>query len=225
LTTWKLDPDLAGDPPGVLDVLHPGAVPDDAVLVDPVLHVGAGHVEALPLQEEGGDRAVDAAGHGDKDSFAFWHGTPTTLRRAAPVNPTLIRPASRCPSPRIWARAPPRRDRRGGLPLVRGFVLRDRELLQELRVLDELVAAVPVLDDRRQRLDPVARVEVMDVAEHLVRRGVDVAAHDALAAAGRASSAMCSSKFETWLTADLTRALIALLRDQYSSPRQDRQTL
>ena len=37
----KGDSDLIGDAAGVLDVLLPGAVADDVVLVDPVFHVGA----------------------------------------------------------------------------------------------------------------------------------------------------------------------------------------
>ena len=49
--------------------------------------------------------------------------------------------------------------------------------------VDEFEAAVVVLDDRGERLDPVAGVEIMDVADHLVGRRVDVAADDAAAAA------------------------------------------
>ena len=40
-----------------------------------------------------------------------------------------------------------------------------------------------------------------------------------------ASWATCCSKLEIWFTASLTRALIALLSDQYSMPRQARQAL
>lgn len=36
---------------------------------------------------------------------------------------------------------------------------------------------------------------------------------------------MWSSKFEMWFTADFTRALIALLSDQYSLPTQPRRAL
>src|ERR1039457_3671894 len=82
------DPDLPGDAPGVLDVLHPGAMANRAVLVDPVLHVRPGNVAPLPLEKERGDRTVDAAGHGDEDSFRRLHGIPTTGRYTAPVNPT-----------------------------------------------------------------------------------------------------------------------------------------
>jgi len=54
---------------GVGDVLHPRAVADDVVLVDPVLHVGADNVVPLLLEQKGGDTAVDAAGQGDEEAF------------------------------------------------------------------------------------------------------------------------------------------------------------
>src|SRR5208283_267152 len=64
------DPELAGDLPRVGDVLFPGAMPYDLLLVYPILHVGALDVVALVPQQERGDGAVDSAGHGDKDLFA-----------------------------------------------------------------------------------------------------------------------------------------------------------
>ena len=65
----KLDSEFVRDGAGVVDVLHPRAMPDDVVLVDPVLHVSAHDLAALLLEEEGGDTAVDAAGHGDEEAF------------------------------------------------------------------------------------------------------------------------------------------------------------
>ena len=70
----ELDPDLLGDPPGVGDVLLPGAAADDVVLVDPVLHVRPRDVASLLLQEQRRDGAVDSAGHGDEDLFSAGHG-------------------------------------------------------------------------------------------------------------------------------------------------------
>jgi hypothetical protein len=48
-------------------------VADDVVLVDPVFHVGADDVVALLFEQERGDGAVDAAGHGDEDLFTGGH--------------------------------------------------------------------------------------------------------------------------------------------------------
>ncbi len=65
----EFDAELVGDGAGVVDVLHPRTIAEDIVLVDPVLHVRADDLEALLLEEKGGDTAVDAAGHGDEDAF------------------------------------------------------------------------------------------------------------------------------------------------------------
>ncbi len=65
----KLDTELVSYGAGVGDIVHPRAVADDIVLVDPVLHVGTDDLEALGLEEQGGDTAVDAAGHRDEDAF------------------------------------------------------------------------------------------------------------------------------------------------------------
>jgi len=74
----------------------------------------------------------------------------------------------------------------GGVRRLLGMhaVLGEGELLNEVGVLDELVGAVPVLDDRRQGLDPVAGVQVMHLAQHLVRGCVNMPAHHASAAPG-----------------------------------------
>jgi len=53
----------------------------------------------------------------------------------------------------------------------------------ETRVIDEFVASIVVLDDGGERFDPVARIEIVGIAEHFVRWGVDVATHDAHAIA------------------------------------------
>jgi len=62
----ELDLELLADVAGIVDVLHPRAVADDFVLVDPILHVGPDDVVPLLLQAQCGDGAVDAAGHGDE---------------------------------------------------------------------------------------------------------------------------------------------------------------
>src|SRR6478609_2248682 len=64
-----------------------------------------------------------------------------------------------------------------------GVVLRHRELGAEFLERDQLEAAVMVLDDGGERFDPVAGVQVMNVPDHLVGGGVDVAADDTPAAA------------------------------------------
>ena len=55
------------------------------------------------------------------------------------------------------------------------------EAAQEFLVFHQLHAAVVVLDDGGQAFDPIAGVEVVDIAHLLVFRSVDVAADDALA--------------------------------------------
>jgi hypothetical protein len=69
----ELDAEMVADGAGVIDVLLPGTMADDVVLVDPVFHVRADDGHALPLEDEGGDRAVDAAGHGDEGFFGSGH--------------------------------------------------------------------------------------------------------------------------------------------------------
>ena len=61
------DADLVGDPPGVLDVLLPRAMAGDVLLVDPVLHVGAGDLVPLLLEQGRGHAAVHAAGQAHQD--------------------------------------------------------------------------------------------------------------------------------------------------------------
>src|SRR5882724_9873953 len=74
----ELDAKPVGDGARIHDVLLPGAVADDVVLVDPVLYVRARDVMTLPLEQERGDGAVDAAGQGDEDFFTGGHEAPTT---------------------------------------------------------------------------------------------------------------------------------------------------
>lgn len=78
----KLEADLLGDSARIDDVLLPRAVADDVFLVDPVLHVSADDVVALLLEQQGGDGAVDATGHGDEDFFARGHGVSDEGRAA-----------------------------------------------------------------------------------------------------------------------------------------------
>lgn len=61
----KFNAELIRHRAGISDILHPGAVADHVIFIDPVFHVRADYREALLLQEESGDAAVDAAGHGD----------------------------------------------------------------------------------------------------------------------------------------------------------------
>ena len=70
----ELDPEPVADGARVHDVLLPRALADHVVLVDPVLHVRAHEFVALPLEQQGGDGAVDSAGHGDEDFFGGGHG-------------------------------------------------------------------------------------------------------------------------------------------------------
>ena len=46
---------------GVLDILLPGTVAEDIVLVDPILHVSAFNGIALLFEQESGDAAINAA--------------------------------------------------------------------------------------------------------------------------------------------------------------------
>lgn len=63
----ELDAETVANGAGIVDVLLPRTVADDFVLVDPILHVGSDDGHALALEDEGGDGAVDAAGHGDEN--------------------------------------------------------------------------------------------------------------------------------------------------------------
>jgi hypothetical protein len=96
----ELDPELLGDAPGVFDIFHPRAVPDDVVLVDPVFHVRAHDVAPLLLEQERGDGAVDSAGHRDEDLGTRGHGSTerrvlacrlSTARRAGRFTPRAAR--------------------------------------------------------------------------------------------------------------------------------------
>src|ERR1019366_7686854 len=66
----KFDAELVGHGAGILNVLHPRAMADDIVLVDPVFHVRAHNVVPLPFQQERGNRPVDSAGGDYEDAFA-----------------------------------------------------------------------------------------------------------------------------------------------------------
>jgi hypothetical protein len=48
-------------------------VADHVILVDPVLHVSAHKIVALPLEQQGGDGAVYSTRKGDKNFFAGGH--------------------------------------------------------------------------------------------------------------------------------------------------------
>ena len=72
--------ELGGRGARILEVLRAGAV---VVVVFPVAHVEPVHVVAGALQQQRGDRGVDAAGHADDDSFAGEldrHGADCTPR-------------------------------------------------------------------------------------------------------------------------------------------------
>ena len=69
----ELDAEAVANGAGIVDVLLPRTVTDDFVLVDPVFHVGSDDGHALALEDEGGDGAVDAAGHGDENFFGGGH--------------------------------------------------------------------------------------------------------------------------------------------------------
>ena len=61
------DSDRVGSGPRINDVLLPWAIAEDLALVDPVLHIGTLDRQALPLEKQGGNRAVDATRHGHED--------------------------------------------------------------------------------------------------------------------------------------------------------------
>ncbi len=61
----KFNAELIRDRAGIGDILHPRAMADHVIFIDPIFHIRADHREALLLQEESGDAAVDAAGHGN----------------------------------------------------------------------------------------------------------------------------------------------------------------
>src|SRR5690349_4887961 len=85
----KLDAQMLGGRTGVVDVALPGTVAEDVVLVDPVLHVRAHDVMPLLLQQQGGDGAVDSAGHRDEDFFRH-DETPTHAGPGPLVKPALM---------------------------------------------------------------------------------------------------------------------------------------
>ena len=60
------DAELITDGAPVLDILLGGAAAEDIGLIHPDLDVGGGDIISLFFQEEGGDGAVDSAGHGDQ---------------------------------------------------------------------------------------------------------------------------------------------------------------
>src|SRR4051812_37801771 len=59
--------------------------------------------------------------------------------------------------------------------LFRHFVGSHRILAYEVGEVDQFVAPIPVLDDCGERFDPIAGIEIVDVADDFVRGAVDVA--------------------------------------------------
>src|SRR5208283_5664275 len=59
------------------------------------------------------------------------------------------------------------------------FLRRHGIIPEEAHEVDQFEPSVVVFDNGRQRLDPVAGIQVVDLADHLVRGRMDVPAHHA----------------------------------------------